>query len=511
MEVELLPIDILLNSYISVNINFKNFFEYIGNANRKIIEEYFTENSITDENEQFNLIFSFALMYKNSTLQKFYYKIVKKINPEMSLSERAFQDEFINMINRDVTSSQKGGGILNILKIIGTIGLIITIVCYDVFMVVNTRELMHETSEKLGDITRLASRFSECKPHTPSPVEDFLIWGAKDPSLIKSTFDAINCFRENPEFTTTLTKPIFEKSKQNALEVFRSNLPMIEGIEELKKLLPSPPTKELVLYEPSSDNDNDYKLDLIKKNIAEMENLVLKKEQNGKIDIPGTADLVKFLSEKSPEEFKKYLELQTIKQLPEPEPTFLPTDAPTYSKMVDLGRKGAALLTQVASGANLEVRYYFTLSDTISRNFQKLIISYNRQFQDAQTDAKRVSEDYLRDIGYLIRDWETLLTKIPQLIYLNTWLFTAITILSTWWFGKKNNSEGNRVQIEEVNEENDMNEITDGFARIKVTTGGSRRKRQTNRKYKCKTHRRRMGGKRRQTRRKKCRRITRKR
>jgi len=512
---KLLPLNVLLNSYICVNINFENFLTYIGNVNRKIIEEYFSKISITDENEQFNLIFSFALMYKNSTLQKFYYEIIKKIYPEMSLSEPDFQDNFINMINRDVTSIQTGGmsmkEFLYSLKIIGIIGFIIAILCYDVFMVVNTQSLMNETAEKLGDITRLASRFSECTPHIPTPVEDFLIFGAKDPSLMKSTFDAINCFRENPEFTSTLTKPIFEKAKKNALEVFRGNLQRIEGIEEFKKLLPSPPINEkgvvlyekgVVLYEKS--NDNDYKLDFFKKNVEAMEDLVVKKKPDGNIDITATQNLVDFLSKKTPEEFKKYLELQTIEKLPEP--SLLQTEAPTYSKMVDLGRKGAALLTQVASGANLEVKYHFTLSDTISRNFQQLIISYDRQFKDAQTHAERVSQDYLRDIGYLIKDWETLFKKVPELIYLNTCLFTAITFLASWWFGKKPNSGPVHPQIED-----DMDKLTNDFGNIKPLEGGRRRKKNTIRKYKRRTQRHKRGGKRRQTRRKKARRITKKR
>lgn len=505
---KLLPLNVLLNSYICVNINFENFLTYIGNANRKIIEEYFSKNKITDENEQFNLIFSFALMYKNSTLQKFYYEIIKKIYPGMSLSEPDFQDNFINMINSDVTSIQTGGmsmkEILNSLKIIGTIGLIIAIFCYDVFMVVNTQSLMNETAEKLGDITRLASRFNECTPHIPTPIEDFLIFGAKDPSLMKSTFDAINCFIKNPEFTSTLTKPIFEKAKKNALEVFRGNLQSIEGIEEFKKLLPSPPINEkgVVLYEKS--NDNDYKLDFFKKNVEAMEYLVVKKEPDGNIDITETQILVDFLSKKTPEEFKKYLELQTIEKLPEP--SLLQTEAPTYSKMVDLVGVGAALLTQVASGANLEVKYHFTLSDTISRNFQQLIISYDRQFKDAQTNAERVSQDYLRDIGYLIKDWETLLKKVPELIYLNTWLFTAITFLASWWFGKKPNSGPVHPQIED-----DMDKLTNDFGNIKPLEGGRRRKRNTIRKYKRRTQRHKRGGIRRQTRRKNARRITKKR
>jgi hypothetical protein len=542
-EFMVIPLEILLPCYVSVCRNSQTFFEYIKKANKERIKEYFTDNKI-DTSNQGNIIFVFALMYKNPELQHFIYKIVRLTEVELHINEPSFK-AFVDKLNGDVTSHQKGGmsfkDIGKILKIIGIVGGIIAILTYDICVVMHTRELADKTSTKFNEIQEIASKLSTCPGYTPTPTEQILILGAKDPTMVKQVMSSINCLMRNSEFTIALTQPVIEKSYEKDMAFFQTNfeneLPMIEGIEDLK-LISAPVGKQLVLYGNPHENDDAA---LVAK-IATIEDILVKKKTNGAIDIPKTRELIEFLAAKSPEQFSDWLHLESFipgqhpdSPSPSSSPSPLSPNAPTYETMAYYVNTGVEAFTEVVSGSGVTLKNYFSFSDTFSRNLHAIILSYKRQFEDMQRNAERSSADYMRDVGYLVTDWGNLIKRGPELFRLNVWMFTSIAFLAAWWFGGKHPNEARHVdRFEAVEDEAVVPRITQGplerkdstdskladlFARLgplstreerKAAIGGRRRRRKTIRKQKNKTRKNKRSKKRKQTKARKGRRLTRK-
>jgi hypothetical protein len=175
----------------------------------------------------------------------------------------------------------------------------------------HTRELAHKTSTKFNEIQEIASKLSTCPDYTPTSTEQILIAGAQDPTMVKQVMSSINCLMRNPEFTIALTQPVIEKSYEKDMAFFQTKfenqLPMIEGIEELK-LLSAPVGKQLVLYENPHENDDAA----LEAKIVTIKDILFKTNPNGKTDILKTRELIEFLAAKSPEEFSDWLHLESF-------------------------------------------------------------------------------------------------------------------------------------------------------------------------------------------------------
>lgn len=485
------PPEIRLVSLISMTMKPEAFIEYTKNMNLMTIQQ-----SNIDEDDRIFTYLPLALMYKNEEMMNFIHQILDTSGYKISPDE--FYEQ-VKKINTNVLTSgnnmQLGGG--KITDYLYAIGMIIFAIFYDYYIITNgSWDRLNTSITKIQDLSSKIQRGCNME-YRPSKTMSLLARGSKEPSFIYNLEHTMQC----------LSTPTLVSSKLHDLDVENeSNRLIIEMQEKLKELPGFPelpePTKigtELVLFGQNPEDIEEH----LKGRL-----LVYVPDSSDEINLVETKKQFKLLSDMSSEEFKKVIGfLQTEQTMPAPSP--LPTQAPTWSHTMSFASDFVGALKEVAPtkfspSFSFENVFLWALQDTIRETMRKI--------EDGKIKSKR-------DIENLITEATRVFSDISNLPYIMSFLFflNLAAIRALIFFAKKMMGSKPKLLEIENNDNDNINEITNQFAQL-TAHGGRRRKINTIRKHKRKTHRHKLkthrhkrGGKRCQTRRKKARRITKKR
>lgn len=498
---KLLPPELRVVSYISLTMDHEKFIEYTD----QLFHEYTIKESSIEEKDIFTEL-THALMHKNKDMVEFISRILAKSGYE---PVKEYEPE------KKIGGKKSGGGKILQDYLYG-IGIIIFAVFYDYYIVTNGS--WDRLSDSINQIQDLSSRIVKgCDEYRPSKTISLLARATTDPSLIYRLEHAMQCVSTPTMLSAKLHSLDMEKESHMRIVEMQKKFKHLPGFPQLP---PSEMSTELVPFGKDPEelkdflntrllifsNDDSKEFEVDDSEEIDVDGTIIK------INLDETINKFKLLADMPTDEFKKVFEIQKEQSMPTP----TPTQAPTYERTLSLASDIIGAFTELAPTTTFTPSFSFqnvflwSLQDTIRDTIRKI--------EDGKTESKRAIEDLITNANRVFSD----ITSIPYLItflfFLNLAAMRSFISFANKLRGIKKSTE-NPLQIED-NTDTDVINIPRRSSRFyiknvngkvvngKDVNGGRIRK---TRKHKRRTHRYKRGGKKRQTKGKKSRRVTRKR
>ena len=494
----LVPPKFRLVSFISMTIKPQAFIAYTNNMNLMTIQQ-----SNIDEADRMFVYLPLALMYENQDMMNFIYQIMNESGYKISQNDFNIEVKKYNTHLLTAYNTQLGGG--KITEYLYAVGIIIFAIFYDYYIITNGSWDRLESS--ISQIKELSVRVREgCEmEYKPSKTISLLARGTKDASFIYNLEHVMQCLSTPTLVSAKLHKLDVEKESTELLFEMQKKITGLPGFPELPK--PTEIGTQLVPFGNDPQEIEDYLTSRLLVSVTSTDT-----NNNDKINVDETINQFKLLADMSTDEFKKVFEIK-IEQ-PTKTPIQAPTQAPifqqTSSFVSDLvGAVSELAPTKFSPSFSFQNVFLWALQDTIRDTIRKI--------EDGKIKSKRDIENLLTNTSRIFSDISSLPYIISLLFFLNLAAMRSLVFFAKKILGSKskllaieNGTESNN-RFTEI--EDDTDEITGKLNRLTLKNGGylRRLKRRTIYKQKCKTYKRKYGKKKRQTKRKKNRRITRRR
>lgn len=432
----IVPSDVRLVSFISLNMNPTSFIKYIDHVDLKkmnkpiIVGE--SEKPIEKDDVLFYVLI-LALVHENEKMLIFVHKILLELGNEIDLT--VFRNQ-IKDIDALITNKQiKGGADLKkMLYELLMIGVLIYTAFYDYFII--TSGMWQKMGESVSELTNIATQIqSGCGTYTPSEKANFLskygfgYYGMGNSDVVYKIDSVLQCMTQ-PSVLTSNLEEIYKKGNDQTIV---ENL-FVSLNEKYPTVFSDEPSlnesKQLVLAKPSFENYG----------------LVVRNPEMDTMDIQKTTKQLEAITKMNPDEFKNYI----LSSMKPPTPLSKESDSNTYLSSVtefmsDLYNVVANEIGPIKMAPSLSVEnaVLYSIQDNIKNAW--------RHMEDVQTQTKRKIQDKITDTSRLITE----ITSLPRILY------TLFTINSAAFFmilyfinkmkgGKKNKMiENNYQQIED--------------------------------------------------------------
>jgi hypothetical protein len=406
---------------ISMLIDVKRLIEYTKMMNGIKIKQYFQQNGIIDIGEKYSISISMALMYKNPKMQDFIYEILKKKNNnDPTMINKSKFIELINQVNTDVITGIQSGGFLikKFLYEVGLVGLIITAIFYDYFIITNGAwGRMGSAINTIG--YSILSIQEGCPPRPPSFSVNLISRFTDDPRGVELIATWINCVSSNPELLKENLKNIKINSNEYKKEIN-------EVINEVFKPIPESSqnsfqeSTELVLYEANS-----------KEIVSNLKNQII--FGNGDENVGNSDenyDLVKIQQRLESIANLPLYDLEKIVYPSRVQPRYTNTPQTTISSIGEFFKDAFGAVGEILSYSSITTSLSFQNSVlwTIKENAKEALY----KMQDLQTKTSRDIDKIVTDAIMIFSD----IVSIPK-IFSFLFLINNVAFLSIYYFFKK--------------------------------------------------------------------------
>jgi hypothetical protein len=515
--------DFLFVSNISILINYEALVKYIKNIDVEILRE-----SNVEEDDILFTHLPLALMYENTEMTTFFWAIVK--DSEYEIEHTTFE-ELVEKLNSHSTGQseelEQFGGV-KILSIFKSLGIIIVAAFYTYFIITNgSVDRIKYSYSKIIHVSNIIIQGCDI-PYNPSSSVNLAARFTADPSLLYKIDYAAKCLSTPGLVLNNLKEQYAESRVTEVLTELQANLKELPGFPDLPELpAPEKMGTSLVPFENSQQVTTFIESKII---VYKSSDKSSDKHSDKEIDTRKTLERLKVLANIPSAEFKKLFEIDTNEPTSTNAPT--PTNAPTWQQASSFVRDVVGTFKELAPNLSpsfsFDNMFLWLLQDSIKKAF--------RQVEDIRVEGERLIEDEITDASRIISDIKSLPYVIGLLIFLNINAIIAFIYLIKVFNGSQSGDlrvksiseiKGRSYETPDVRPDPRLDarpdprlgprlgpRLDEGLDEGPVVRRKSPRLRRGGRKtmhkHKRRTHKHKYGGKRRQTKGKKGRRITRK-
>ena len=435
----IVPSDVRLVSFISLNMNPTSFIKYINNVDLKKMNTpiFVGENEKPIEKDDVLFyVLILALVHENEKMLDFFHKILFELGNKIDLDIFRNQIKDIDALitNKQIEDKKGGADLKKMLYELLMIGVLIYTAFYDYFII--TSGMWQKMGETASELTNIATQIqSGCGTYVPSEKANFLskygfgYYGIGNSDVVYKIDSVLQCMTQ-PSVLTTNLEEIFKKENDEKIlgDLFVSLNNAYPAVFSDEPSLNE--SKQLVLAKPSFENYG----------------LVVRNPEMDTMDIQKTTKQLEAITKMNHNEFKNYI-LSSMKPVtPSKE-----SDSNTYLSsvtgfMTDLYNVVANEIGPIKMAPSLSVEnaVLYSIQDNIKNAW--------RHMEDVQTQTKRKIQDKITDTSRLITE----ISSLPRILYtlftMNSAAFFMILYFINKMKGKSSKNkmiENNYKQIED--------------------------------------------------------------
>jgi hypothetical protein len=469
----IVPSDVRLVSFISLNINPTSFIEYIDSVDlKKMNTPIFvgeSEKPIEKDDIMFYVLI-LALVHENEKMLEFLHKILFELGNEIDLDIFRNQIKDIDALitNKQIEYKKGGADLKKMLYELLIIGVLIYTAFYDYFII--TSGIWQKMGETASELTKIATQIqSGCGgTYVPSEKANFLskygfgYYGIGNSDVVYKIDSVVQCMTQ-PSVLTSNLEEIFKKENDEKIlgDLFVSLNNAYPAVFSDESSLNE--SKQLVLAKPSFENYG----------------LVVRNPEMNTMDIQKTTKQLEAITKMNPDEFKNYI-LSSMKPVtPSKE-----SDSNTYLSSVtefmsDLYHVVANEIGPVKMTPSLSVEnaVLYSIQDNIKNAW--------RHMEDLQTQTKRKIQDKITDTSRLITE----ITSLPRILYTLFTMNSAVFCIILYFINKmtggkssKNKMIENNYQYQQIEDDKYGNNLKGGRKRRKNTLKKNKKNNKSRRK-----------------------------
>lgn len=400
----IVPSDVRLVSYISLNMNFTSFMEYINNIDFQKINKPIIVGENKKPIEKDDVMFYvliLALVHDNKKMLEFIHKILLQLDNQISFNELENNIKTIDaLITSKKIEDKKGGADLKkMLYELLMIGVLIYTAFYDYFII--TSGVWQKMGETVSELTTIATQIqSGCGTYIPSEKANFLskygfgYYGMGNSDVVYKIDSVLQCMTQ-PSILTSNLEDIFKKENDEKIlgDLFDSlnkEYPAVFGDEPSLN-----ESKQLVLAKPSFENYG----------------LVVRNPEMDTMDIQKTTKQLEAITRMNHDEFKNYI-LSSMK--PVTPSTKQPEESDSKSYLSSVTTFMTDLYNVVAKEIGpMEMTPSLSVENAILYSIQDNIKMAWRHMEDVQTQTKRKIQDKITETSRLITE----ISSLPRILY----------------------------------------------------------------------------------------------
>jgi len=457
----IVPSDVRLVSFISLNMNPTSFIKYIDSIDLKKMNTpiLIGENEKPIEKDHvLYYVLILALVHENEKMLEFLYKILSKLGNEIDINVFRNQIKDIDtlMTNKKIEDKKGGADLKKMLYELLMIGVLIYTAFYDYFII--TSGMWQKMGETASELTNIATQIqSGCGTYRPSEKANFLskygfgYYGMGNSDVVYQIDSVLQCMTQ-PALLTKNLEEIFKKENDEKIlgDLFVSLNNAYPTVFSDESSLNE--SKQLVLAKPSFENYG----------------LVVRNPEMDTMDIRKTTKQLEAITKMNPDEFKTYI-LSSMKPLTPSTKQPDESDSKTYLSsvtgfMTDLYNVVANEIGPIKMTPSLSVE------NAILYSIQDNIKNAWRHMEDVQTQTKRKIQDKITETSRLIAE----ISSLPKILYTLFTMNSAAFFMILYFINKmKGGKSFNNKMIENNYQqiENDKyNRLEGGRKRSKKNT-----------------------------------------
>ena len=440
----IVPSDVRLVSFISLNMNPTSFIKYIDHVDLKkmnkpiIVGE--SEKPIEKDDVLFYVLI-LALVHENEKMLIFVHKILLELGNEIDLT--VFRNQIKDIDALIINKQIKGGADLKkMLYELLMIGVLIYTAFYDYFII--TSGMWQKMGESVSELTNIATQIqSGCGTYTPSEKANFLskygfgYYGMGNSDVVYKIDSVLQCMTQ-PSVLTSNLEEIYKKGNdqtivENLFVSLNEKYPTVFSDEQSLN-----ESKQLVLAKPSFENYG----------------LVVRNPEMDTMDIQKTTKQLEAITKMNADEFKNYI----LSSMKPPTPLSKESDSNTYLSSVtefmsDLYNVVANEIGPIKMAPSLSVE------NTVLYSIQDNIKNAWRHMEDVQTHTKRKIQDKITDTSRLITE----ITSLPRILYTLFTINSAAFFMILYFINKMKGGKKNKMIENNYQEiEDDQNRYLEG-------------------------------------------------
>jgi hypothetical protein len=440
----IVPSDVRLVSFISMNMNFTSFIKYIDSVDLKKINKpiFVGENEKPIEKDDVLFyVLILALVHENEKMLEFLHKILLELGNKIDIDIFRNQIKDIDALitNKKIEDKKGGADLKKMLYELLMIGVLIYTAFYDYFII--TSGMWQKMGESVSELTNIATQIqSGCGTYTPSEKANFLskygfgYYGMGNSDVVYKIDSVLQCMTQ-PALLTSNLEEIYKKgndekilgdlfvSLNNAYPTVFSDEPSLNE------------SKQLVLAKPSYYG------------------LVVRNPEMNTMDIQKTTKQLETITKMNQDEFKQYI----LSSMKTHSPLSKESEPNTYlsgvtSFMSDLYNVVANEIGPIKMTPSLSVEnaVLYSIQDNIKNAW--------RHMEDVQTQTKRKIQDKITDTSRLITEIGSLPRTLYTLFSMNSVAFFMIL----YFINKMKGGKTSNKMIGDSNREIEYNNYLEG-------------------------------------------------